>query len=32
MRRDLFVAEPSRDRFHTYALMHVVGVESVQAA
>jgi hypothetical protein len=32
MRRDIFIAEPSRDRFHIYALMHVVGVESLQAA
>ncbi len=32
MRRDIFIAEPSRDHFHIYALMHVVGVESLQAA
>lgn len=32
LKRDLFVAEPSRDRFHIYALIHVVGVESLQAA
>ena len=32
MNREVFVAEPSRDRFHIYALMHVVGVESTQAA
>ncbi len=32
MKRDIFIAEPSGDRFHIYALMHVVGVESQQAA
>jgi hypothetical protein len=32
MKRDIFVAEPSRDRFHIYSLLHVVGVESLQAA
>jgi hypothetical protein len=32
MRRELFIAEPSRDRFHIYSLMHVVGLESLQAA
>ncbi len=32
MKRDLFVADPSRDRFHIYSLMHVVGLESLQAA
>ncbi len=32
MKRDIFIADPSRDRFHIYALMHVVGVESLQAA
>jgi len=29
MKRDLFVADPSRDRFHLYALIHVVGVETL---
>jgi hypothetical protein len=32
MRRELFIAEPSRDRFHIFSLMHVVGLESLQAA
>lgn len=32
MKREIFVADPSRDHFHLYALMHVVGVESLQAA
>ena len=32
MKRDLFIADPSRDRFHLYALIHVVGIESLQAA
>ena len=32
MRREVFVADPSRDRFHIYSLLHVVGVELVQAA
>ena len=32
MKREVFVADPSRDRFHIYALMHVVGVELLGAA
>lgn len=32
MKRDIFIADPSRDRFHIYSLLHVVGVESLQAA
>lgn len=32
LKRDVFVADPSRDRFHLYALMHIVGVKSLQAA
>ncbi len=28
MKRDIFVAEPSRDHFHLLSLMHVVGLES----
>ncbi len=32
MRREIFVANPSRDGFQLVSLMHVVGVESVQAA
>lgn len=32
LKRDVFVADPSRDRFHLYALMHIVGIESLQAA
>jgi hypothetical protein len=29
MKRDIFIAEPSRDRFHVYALIHVVGLETL---
>ena len=29
MKRDLFIADASCDRFHLYSLMHVVGVESL---
>ncbi len=32
MKRDIFIADPSGDRFHIYSLMHVVRVESLQAA
>lgn len=32
MKREIFIADPSRDRFHIYALMHVVSLESLQAA
>ena len=32
MKREIFIADPSRDRFHIYWLMHVVGIESLQAA
>lgn len=32
MRRDLFVADPSGDRFRLLALMHIVEIESLQAA
>jgi hypothetical protein len=32
MKREIFIADPSRDRFRIYWLMHVVGVESLQAA
>ena len=27
LKRDLFVADPSRDRFHIYALIHIVGID-----
>jgi len=32
MKREIFIADPSGDRFRIYWLMHVVGVESLQAA
>jgi hypothetical protein len=32
MTRDIFIADASRDRFHIFALIHIVGVESLQAA
>jgi hypothetical protein len=32
MRREVFVADPSGDRFRLLALMHVVEIESLQAA
>ena len=32
MKRDIFIADPSRDHFHIYSLMHVVSIESAQAA
>ncbi len=32
MRREVFIANPARDGFKIVSLMHVVGVESVQAA
>ncbi len=32
MKREIFIADASRDRFRIYWLMHVVGVESLQAA
>ncbi len=32
MKREIFIADPSRDHFRIYWLMHVVGVESLEAA
>jgi hypothetical protein len=32
MKREIFVADPSGDRFRLYYLMHIVGIESLQAA
>jgi len=32
MRREIFVAETSRDRWHIYSLRHIVGVDSAEAA
>ena len=32
LKRDIFIADASRDRFHIYALMHIVGVETLRAA
>jgi hypothetical protein len=32
LKRDIFIADASRDRFHIYALMRVVGVETLRAA
>jgi hypothetical protein len=32
MRREVFVADPSRDHWHLYALRHIVGVDSAEAA
>lgn len=32
MKRDIFVAEASGDRFHLYALMHIVEIDAPQAA
>ncbi len=32
MRRDIFVADPSGDRFRLVALMHIAEIESLQAA
>lgn len=32
MKRDIFIADQSKDRFHIYSLMHIVGIESLQAA
>lgn len=29
MKRDVFIADAKRDRFHLYSLLHVVGVESM---
>ena len=31
MRREIFIADPSRDRFRIHWLMHVVGVDTLQA-
>ena len=32
LKREIFIADPSRDGFHIYSLMHVVGIEPLQAA
>jgi hypothetical protein len=32
MKRDIFIADPSGDHFKLFALMHIVGLESLQAA
>ncbi len=32
MKRDIFIADPSRDHFHIYSLLHVVGIDTLQAA